>query len=136
MVDRLDAGWQQVETPARYAFGTLFANPKSTTWSEGSWTMPVGTIAKVVRMISPAMAVHDRSSSEVTEGYGIIAGKRGGRIFFVDSAVVGTRFVCLVSGQRVRYTLEEGPLARAACVSPVRRKRLRRRKPRLSANPA
>lgn len=74
--------------------------------------MSTGTIKKLVKV---EVAGNARAACE-TEGYGIIRSDEGQEIFFVNSVVEGARFEELRQGQRVTYTIEEGPLGRAAVV--------------------
>ena len=73
-----------------------------------------GTITKLVRLALP------RSPGEPADenGYGIIRDSDGHDVYFINSAVRGCRFDELVSGQEVRYRVEEGPLSRAVTVVP------------------
>jgi cold shock CspA family protein len=77
--------------------------------------MPIGTIKKLVRVAPPTASVEQAGN----DGYGIIRGQDGRDVYFVSSAVRGCRFDQLASGQDVRYTVEEGPLGRAATVLPM-----------------
>ena len=77
--------------------------------------MRLGTIKKLVRVASCSSREADLGS----EGYGIIHGQDGRDIYFVHTAVHGCRFDELVSGQAVQYSVEEGPLGRAATVVPL-----------------
>jgi len=81
--------------------------------------MPLGTIKKLVRTASVLVPQRSGADGPDGEGYGIISGATGEQVFFVDSAVRDGRFDDLERGQRVRYTLEEGPLMRAAIVQPT-----------------
>ncbi len=79
--------------------------------------MPIGTITKLVRVAAPDAGGQPAAS----EGYGIIRGENGQDVYFVNSSVNGCRFDELVSGQAVEYTVEEGPLGRAAVVCPLQK---------------
>ena len=81
--------------------------------------MPLGTIKKLVRMAASTDRGRGGAVASAREGYGIISGHDGEQVFFVDSAVKDGRFDDLERGQCVRYTLEDGPLLRAAIVLPA-----------------
>ena len=77
--------------------------------------MAIGTIKKRVLVSSAHPPFADASP---TEGYGIILGEDGQEVFFLDSVVNAGAFCDLKQGQRVRYTIEKGPLRRATSVVP------------------
>lgn len=84
--------------------------------------MPIGSIKKVMYLsLAPVTLPEtgDALSRRGSEGYGIIRTADGRNIFFLNTAVQQGCFSELLVGQRVRYTLEDGPLARAAKVVPL-----------------
>lgn len=70
-----------------------------------------GTIKKVVHVRFAHGGPADFTGSH---GYGIIQDARGQDVYFVDTAVQDAAFSSLKSGRAARFTLEQGPLRRAA----------------------
>lgn len=75
--------------------------------------MSSGTIKKVVKV---AVGDAPKEGGCVGEGYGIIRSSDGRDVFFVNSVVQDGRFEELQQGQEVLFTIEDGPLGRAAVV--------------------
>jgi cold shock CspA family protein len=81
-----------------------------------------GTITKVVHVtLRPEKPARDHGVAGFQEGYGLLRGHDGQQLFFVDSAVEDGSFSELRVGETVYYSVEPGPLVRAAAVRPVRR---------------
>lgn len=77
-----------------------------------------GTIKKVVRIkIASCNSGVGISLERPRQGYGVVQGSDGKEFFFDDSAVQGSLFVDLRTGQVVVYRVEDGPFLRANYVS-------------------
>ena len=80
--------------------------------------MAHGNIRKIVHVAAvPDCHGPSPDSSAHAEGYGIIRGQDGKEVFFLDSAVTECEFRDLRTGQEVCFTLDSGPLRRAASVT-------------------
>ena len=80
-----------------------------------------GTITKVVHVtLGTGKSALQRGVVGYQEGYGLLRGHDGQELFFVDSAVEDGNFSQLRVGEIVAYSVEPGPLVRAATVRLVR----------------
>ena len=81
-----------------------------------------GTIIKVVHVcIDPNRPeMHVELEPHPRGGYGMLRGRNGEEVFFVDEVVVDKSFATLRVGQSVVYDVDEGPLATACKVRPRR----------------
>ena len=75
-----------------------------------------GKITKVVHVRFAANGAGKETNLADCDGYGILQGKDGRDIFFVDSALQDAQFSELEAGKEALYVIEMGPLHRAAKV--------------------
>lgn len=76
----------------------------------------MGKITKVVHVCFDANDVGGETNLDGCHGYGILQGAGGQDVFFVDTAVQDAAFADLEAGREAFYTIEPGPLGRAAKV--------------------
>ena len=79
-------------------------------------TIQPGKITRIVHVCFADNMTVSKTNLDNCHGYAILQGADGREVFFVDSALQDANFTDLEIGCDVLYTLESGPLGRAARV--------------------